>query len=213
MELTNKQISNKILALNVIDKMKLRGFDGYYCDTSKDAVELVKKIIPQNASVCFGGSETLKESGVSDLLKSGNYNFIDRTTAKTKDESREIYAKMTLSDYFFMSSNAITYDGQLVNIDGTGNRTAFLIHGPEYVVVIAGVNKITNTVESAIERVKNIAAPPNCVRLNKDTPCHKLGRCADCLTDDCICDNTVITRKSYRKGRIIVILINEELGY
>lgn len=213
MDLNNKQKSNKNLALNVIKKMELRGFKGYYCDSSLDAVNLLKDIIPNNSTVSYGGSETLKESGISALLQNGSYKFIDRTTANTPDEVRKIYAEMTLSDYFFMSANAITYDGQLVNIDGTGNRTAFLIHGPEHVVVIAGINKIANTLDMAIDRAKNVAAPPNAVRLNRKTPCSELGRCGDCLVDDCICCNTVITRKSYRKDRIIVILINEELGY
>ena len=213
MELNNKQISNKTLAKHIIDKMKLRGFDGYYCDSSDDAVNIVKSIVPTNSSVCFGGSETLKESGIFDLLKNGDYKLIDRMMAKTPEDTRKIYAQMTLSDYIFMSSNAITYDGQLVNIDGTGNRTAFLIHGPEHIIVVAGMNKLINTLDMAIDRVKNVAAPPNCVRLNKNTPCMEVGRCTDCLIDDTICCNTVITRKSYKKGRIIVILINETLGY
>ena len=213
MKLNNKQISNKTLALNVIKKMEMRGFKGYYCDSSKDAVDLVEQIIPSQSKVSFGGSETLNESGIKDLLKNGNYNFIDRTSAKTPEETRQLFAETTLSDYFFMSSNAITFDGQLVNIDGTGNRTSMLIHGPEYVVIIAGINKITSNIEMAINKARNIAAPPNAVRLSKDTPCNSLGFCGDCLVNDCICCNTVITRKSYRKDRIIVILINEELGY
>ena len=213
MELTNKQLANKQLALHVLEKMELRGFKGYYCDNSKDVVTLLQTMLPKHATVTFGGSETLKECGVSDLLKSDAYQFIDRTAAQTPDEAREIYAKMTMSDYFFMSANAITFDGQLVNIDGTGNRTAFLIHGPEHVVVIAGINKLVDTLDMAIDRAKNAAAPPNAIRLNRQTPCKELGRCADCLTEDCMCCNTVITRRSYKKDRIIVILVNEELGY
>lgn len=213
MELTNKQLANKQLAENVLKKMELRGFKGYYCDSSDDVVELLKEIIPANASVSFGGSETLKECGVAELLKNGTYNFIDRSTAQSPDEAREIYARTTLSDYFFMSANAITYDGQLVNIDGTGNRTAFLIHGPKNVVVIAGMNKLIHTLDMAVDRAKNTAAPPNAVRLGRNTPCKELGRCTDCLLDDCMCCNTVITRRSYIKDRIIVILVNENLGY
>ncbi len=213
MELTNKQLANKQLAEQVLKKMELRGFKGYYCDSSDDAVELLKEIIPAHASVSFGGSETLKECGAAELLKNGTYNFIDRSTAHSPDEVREMYARMTLSDYFFMSANAITYDGQLINIDGTGNRTAFLIHGPKNVVVIAGMNKLINTLDMAVDRAKNTAAPPNAVRLGRNTPCKELGRCTDCLSDDCMCCNTVITRRSYIKDRIIVILVNENLGY
>lgn len=213
MALTNKQLANKRLAIHVLEKMTLRGFKGYYCDSSDDVAELLNNIIPYNASVTFGGSETLKECGVAELLKNGTYNFIDRNTAQTPDEIREMYAKMTLADYFFMSANAITYDGQLVNIDGTGNRTAFLIHGPKNVVVIAGMNKLINTLDMAVDRAKNTAAPPNAIRLDRNTPCKELGRCADCLSADCMCCNTVITRRSYIKDRIIVILVNEDLGY
>lgn len=213
MKLTNKQLANKQLAANIIEKMKLRGFKGYYCDSSKDVLKLLKDIVPAGATVSFGGSETLKECGAADLLKNGTYDFIDRSMAQSPDEVREMYAKMTLADYFFMSANAITYDGQLVNIDGTGNRTAFLIHGPKNVVVIAGMNKLINTLDMAVDRAKNTAAPPNAMRLGRNTPCKELGRCADCLTDDCMCCNTVITRRSYIKDRIIVILVNEDFGY
>lgn len=213
MKLTNKQLANKQLAANIIEKMKLRGFKGYYCDSSKDVLKLLKDIVPAGATVSFGGSETLKECGAADLLKNGTYDFIDRSMAQSPDEVREMYAKMTLADYFFMSANAITYDGQLVNIDGTGNRTAFLIHGPKNVVVIAGMNKLINTLDMAVDRAKNTAAPPNAMRLGRNTPCKELGRCADCLTDDCMCCNTVITRRSYIKNRIIVILVNEDFGY
>lgn len=213
MKLTNKQLANKQLAANIIEKMKLRGFKGYYCDSSKDVLKLLKDIVPAGATVSFGGSETLKECGAADLLKNGTYDFIDRSMAQSPDEVREMYAKMTLADYFFMSANAITYDGQLVNIDGTGNRTAFLIHGPKNVVVIAGMNKLINTLDMAVDRAKNTAAPPNAIRLGRNTPCKELGRCADCLTDDCMCCNTVITRRSYIKDRIIVILVNEDFGY
>ena len=112
-----------------------------------------------------------------------------------------------------MSSNAVTMDGELVNIDGTGNRVACLCHGPENVILIVGMNKVVKNVEEAISRVRNIAAPPNAVRLSKNTPCSKIGRCADCQSDDCICCQTVITRRSAVQGRIKVILVGEELGY
>lgn len=112
-----------------------------------------------------------------------------------------------------MSTNAITMDGELVNIDGSGNRVAALIFGPEEVIIVAGMNKVTADVPGAYKRVKNIASPPNCVRLNKNTPCAMTGQCGSCLGDDCICSQTVITRRSGIPGRIKVILVGEELGY
>jgi hypothetical protein len=112
-----------------------------------------------------------------------------------------------------MSSNAITLDGQLVNIDGSGNRVACLITGPKNVIIIAGMNKVTTDVDNAIERVRNMATPPNTVRLGKKTPCSETGKCANCLVDDCICNQIVITRRSGTQGRIKVILVGEELGF
>ena len=112
-----------------------------------------------------------------------------------------------------MSTNAITLDGQLVNTDGTGNRVAALIYGPENVIIIAGMNKVAATLEEAESRVKNIASPPNAIRLDRNTPCALTGSCHDCFSEGCICSHTVITRRSAIKGRIKLILVGEELGY
>lgn len=211
--MTPKQKTNQILAQNIIDKFKSRGIQGYYCNTSSEAVELVKTLIEGNDTIAWGGSETLKEIGLFEMLNNGNYTLLDRSTAKTDLEKREMYAKHVMSDVFLMSSNAVTMNGELINIDGNGNRVACLITGPKSVIVIAGMNKVTASLESALERVRNIAAPPNAKRLNLETPCSNKGRCFDCLSDSCICCNTVVTRKSREQGRIKVILVNENLGY
>ena len=112
-----------------------------------------------------------------------------------------------------MSSNAITLDGMLMNIDGNGNRVANLIFGPEHVIVVVGMNKVVPTIEDAYDRIRNIASPPNTIRLRKNTPCSKLGKCGDCYSDDCICNQIVITRRSREKERIIVLLVNDNLGF
>jgi hypothetical protein len=112
-----------------------------------------------------------------------------------------------------MSSNAITMDGKLVNIDGRGSRLAPFIYGPDYVIVLSGMNKVVRDEESAVERVKHLASPINCIRLDRETPCTKTGECSDCLSPDCICTHTVITRRSHVEGRLKVFLIGEELGY
>ena len=116
-------------------------------------------------------------------------------------------------DVFLMSSNAITEDGQLFNIDGTGNRVAALCYGPRNVIVVAGMNKVAPDLDSAVKRARNEAAPPNCIRLGLDTPCTKLGKCADCSSPDCICCQFLITRRSRVKGRIHVILVGQDLGF
>ena len=118
-----------------------------------------------------------------------------------------------MADYFLMSTNAITMDGELVNIDGRSNRVSCLCWGPQNVIIIAGMNKVALDVESALKRVRNFAAPPNAVRLNKNTPCAQTGKCADCYSPDCICSQIVITRRSSTPNRIKVILVGEELGY
>ncbi|MGN0334450.1 MAG: lactate utilization protein, partial [Lachnospiraceae bacterium] len=170
-------------------------------------------LMPEGSSITWGGSETLRECGLMDAIHEKNYELIDRAAARTPEESRAIYGKMVCADFFLMSSNAVTIDGELVNIDGHANRVACLCCGPQNVIVIAGMNKVTPDVESAVKRIRNFAAPPNTVRLNKNTPCAKTGRCADCYSPDCICSQIVITRRSSIPNRIKVILVGEELGY
>lgn len=211
--MTPKKQYYENLADSLIEKFNLRGIEGYYCESKEEAVAMAKRFLTPDCSISWGGSMTLNEIGLLDELSESDYVIYDRMSAKTPEESRELYSKIVSADYFFMSSNAITLDGQLINIDGRGNRVACLIAGPRNVIIIAGMNKIVTDVESGIERVRNMAAPPNTVRLHKNTPCQGLGRCANCLVDDCICCQIVITRKSDIPGRIKVILVGEELGY
>ncbi len=201
------------LADSLIGKFNKRGIEGYYCENADEALLMAKRFLTPGCSISWGGSETLEEIGLIDYLKESDYILYDRHTAKTPEESTMMYSKIVTADYFFMSSNAITLDGQLVNIDGRGNRVACLITGPKNVIIIAGMNKIVTDVDTGIERVRNMAAPPNNIRLNKKTPCAESGKCANCLVDDCICCEIVITRKSQIPGRIKVILVGEELGY
>ena len=210
---TPKQQYYENLADSLIDKFNLRGIEGYYCETKEEALLTAKRFLTPGCSVSWGGSMTLEEIGLIADLKNSDYTVYDRATAVTQEEKDALYAEVSHCDYYFMSSNAITLDGQLVNVDGLGNRVASLIHGPKNVVVIAGMNKVSTTLDDAMDRVRNIAAPPNCIRLGLNTPCAKFGRCVDCLDPSCICCNTVITRMSKIPGRIKVILVGETLGY
>ena len=140
-------------------------------------------------------------------MRSGRYSVIDRDTARTPEERVDLMRKALLADTFLSSSNAISEDGQLVNIDGNGNRVACLIAGPSHVIVVAGMNKLTGSVEEAISRIRHTAAPPNCVRLNLKTPCASSGLCGDCQSPDSICCQVVVTRRSRHPGRITVILV------
>ena len=212
--MTPKQMAYKNLGDTMIKNFKKRNIEAFYCETSKDAVTLAMELMKAGGSVGMGGAETVKEIGLLDALKNANHlNFIDRNIAKTPEEKKEIFYQTMQCDYFLMSSNAITVDGELINIDGNGNRVACLIHGPEQVIVIAGMNKVVDDVNSGIERVGIHAAPPNASRLGTRTPCATLGHCGDCHSEDCMCCQIVVTRHSRHKDRIKVILVGEELGF
>ena len=203
----------KNLATTVLKGFDKRFIEGYYCETAEEAKALALSLVPQGASASFGGSMTLEETGILEALRNRNdITLFDRATATTPQEMKKIMHDALSCDYYFMSSNAITVDGELVNIDGNGNRVAALIYGPENVIIIAGMNKISKNVEEALTRVRNTASPLNCIRLNKNTPCAKNGVCGNCLSDT-ICDQIVITRASRVPKRIKVILVGQELGY
>ena len=200
-------------ANTIIHALKKRNMNGYYFETSSEAIDFIKKFIKPQSSVSWGGSMTLHESGTLEALSSLDLKLIDRDQATSAENRHELSKKALGADYYLMSTNAITLDGKLINIDGNGNRLAALIFGPDQVIIVVGMNKVTLDEQNAITRVKNIASPANTVRLNQDTPCAKTGKCHECLVDDCICSHTVITRRSNRSDRIHVLLIGEELGY
>ena len=211
--MTNKQQAYNKMAEGIIANFKKRGFEGYYCNTKEEALDKALSLIEKGSSIAWGGSESIKEIGLLETLNNGEYTMYDRMTAKTKEEQRQMYLNHMSSDYFLMSSNAITLDGELVNIDGNGNRVACLINGPLNVIMVVGMNKVAVDTESAIARVRNMAAPPNGVRLGLTTPCSQTGKCGDCLSQDCMCCHTVITRKCRIENRIKIILVGEELGF
>jgi hypothetical protein len=209
-----KQAFYETQAQTILKNLEKRRMSGYYCPSREEAVKTAMSLTPADTSVSFGGSMTLAETGILDALKNrGDIRLTDRSLARTPEEIKQAYRDSFSVNTYFMSTNAITLDGQLVNVDGNGNRVAALIYGPDQVIVVAGMNKVSSSTEDALRRVRNLASPPNCIRLNKNTPCAKTGVCAECLGDDCICSQTVITRRSGIAGRIKVILVGEELGY
>ena len=208
-----KELAKQNLANTIIENMKKKNMEGYYCATSAEAVEKALSLMPEGSSITWGGSMTLTECGLMEAIHNGKYEIINRDDAKTPEEARLMYAKQVMADYYLMSTNAITIDGELVNIDGRSNRVSCLCWGPQNVIIIAGMNKVASSVEDALKRVRNFAAPPNCVRLGKNTPCAQTGKCGDCYSQDSICSQIVITRRSGTPNRIKVILVGEELGY
>lgn len=211
--MTPKQLAFQSAAESIIKNLEKRNMEGYFFETGADCVKAITDLIEEGSQISWGGSESIKECGLFDALKKGNYTLIDRMTAKSPEESRELYVKAVLSDYYLMSTNAITMDGELINIDGNGNRVACLIHGPRNVIIVAGMNKLVSNVAAGYARVRDIASPANTKRLNRNTPCFHTGRCGDCLSPDCICNQVVITRRSGHPGRIKVFLVAEDLGY
>ena len=207
------ETQKEITAQSIIKNLKKRNLQGFYCKTKEDALKKVLELIPEQSSIGYGGSVTLEQTGILNALKNGNYNVIEREKYNTPELQRELSGKIAMSDFFLMSTNAMSMDGELVNIDGRGNRVCYLIYGPQNVIVVAGWNKIETDLEGAIKRARNVAAPPNCIRLNKNTPCIKNGHCNDCFSPDCICSQFVVTRRSSVPDRIKVILVGENLGY
>lgn len=197
----------------IIKNLEKRNMEGFYFNTAAECTRAILDTIPQGSVISWGGSESIKEAGLMDGIHNGNYKLIDRFAAATPEESRALYAQAVLADYYLMSSNAITLDGELINIDGNGNRVACLIQGPSHVILVVGMNKVVTDVKSGIARVRNMASPANAIRLNKNIPCAATGTCHDCLAPECFCNQIVVTRRSGHTGRIKVYLVGESLGY
>ena len=197
----------------LIPKLKMRNFDVHCCETAEDAARLAADMIGKEDTVAWGGSKTVAQTGLLDLLREMGCTLLDRDTAETPEERAELMRRGLLADVFLMSSNAVSEDGILVNIDGMGNRVAAMCYGPKSVIMIIGKNKICGTLAEAEYRVQNVAAVKNAERFGlTKTGCSK-GKCIDCLSEECMCSYVVKTRRSKVPGRIKIILVNEDLGF
>ena len=184
----------------LVKNLRRRHFEAHYCETKEEALEKALSLIPEGSKVGWGGAESAAQIGLMDALNAGNWNAVGRNTEGGVD-------------VFITGANALSLDGQMVNIDGLGNRVSAIIYGPKTVVVIAGMNKVMDTLEAAITRARTVAAPINEQRFLKNTPCAKTGICADCKSEDCICNHIVITRHTRPTGRIQFVLVGEDLGF
>ncbi len=208
-----------------MDALEKNNMVPIYAPKKEDILPIIKSLMKDGDVIGLGGSATLKEIGAIDMVREGNYKLIDRYDPKLSDEERvECYRKALLSDIFLTSTNALSQKGELINVDGTGNRGAALIYGPKSVIVIAGVNKIVENAEEGIKRIKEIAAPKNCVRLDRHNHCFYNGECAaisnncESLSDGCtsksrICSSYIVQSYQLNKDRIKVIICGEALGY
>jgi len=215
-KIDHKKNSRRLQAAAVIKNLKKRGIESIFCESSTQAVEEICRLIPAKSLVGLGGSETIMETGLIDALRRMDIRLLDRYKEGISKEAVDEMRHQGLSaDVFICSSNAITSDGKLVNVDGTGNRVAAMIYGPKKVIVIAGMNKVAPDLAAAIARVKNTSAPANSLRVNVETPCAKTGFCQDphCHPPYRICCQLVVTEASTTPGRVTVVLVNEPLGY
>ena len=197
----------------LVKHLKSRHFDAYYCEDKKEALQKALELIPEDSLVGWGGAMSAQQIGLMEALKAGNYRTIDRDLAKTPQEREQAMRSCLFADVFLTGANALSLDGQIVNIDGNGNRVAAIVYGPSSVIVIAGMNKVMENLDAAIQRARTVAAPVNQQRfMLPSNPCSVSGCCSDCKSDACICNQILITRNCHPAGRIKVILVGEELG-
>lgn len=208
-----KKAFQEIHVQEVITALKKRHMEASFVPNKEEALKTVLSLIPEGSKVGYGGSLTLDELGIKEALKKGNYQLVDRGRPGISEaEVFSLRREGLLSDVFLCSTNALTRDGKMVNIDGSGNRLAALTFGPKKVIVVAGINKIVDNVERGLERVRNYTAPLHARRRGWDLPCAKTGHCMDCRSPQRICCTVTITEYQRVKDRITVILVGETLG-
>jgi L-lactate utilization protein LutB len=193
----------------VMDNLYKNNMQAIFVESKDQARKTVKELLYTNASISTGGSVTLDQCGITEMIQEGEYRICERTDK----------AAMFNADIMLCSTNAITEDGILYNVDGASNRVACLCYGPKKVIIVTGINKVVKDIEQAALRVKHVAAPKNCARLKRNTPCVRTGKCISddinkgCDSADRICCNYLVSAKQREAGRITVIIVNEELGY
>lgn len=205
---------SKKKVLKTIKALEQNNMNGYLVSSKEELINKIEELVEPMDRVTCGNSVTLLETGVIEHLRSGRYDFIDRyKEGINKDELEQICRQAFFCDTFFLSSNAITEDGMLYNVDGKGSRVAPLLYGPDKIVIVAGINKIVPTLEDAIKRNKNICGPANAKRLDRNTPCTTSGYCKNCNSKERICNEYTVIRNQINKNRIHVIFIEEYQGY
>ncbi len=201
---------NELLAQTVIKGLESRNMKGYYAGSKEEALQIALDLIPKKSSISMGGCMSAREIGLTDALKNGEYDFIDRDAY---EDGRQAMLMAYDADYFLAGANGMTQDGVIVNIDGNSNRVSAIAQGPKHVLFIVGMNKICDDVDGAMKRARNVAAPINAQRFGLSTPCAKTGSCMNCKSPDTICCQFLITRYSRHTDRIHVILVNDNLGF
>jgi L-lactate utilization protein LutB len=212
--MTPNEQRNERLGAKMVKAMQRRHFDAYYCATASEAKAKVNELIPDGASVTWGGTMTVRDMDIPKMLQErGTLKVWDRDKVETPEEKQEMYLRAFQADYYLSSANAITEDGVIVNIDGNGNRVAAITWGAQHVIFVVGMNKVAQDPEAALKRARSTAAPINAARFDIQTPCQLDGQCHNCNSPQSICNYIHFLRNSSKPGRIIVILVGENLGY
>ena len=208
-----KELRDERLAKTLIKNLKRRHIEGFYCPTTEEAVQKVSELIEDGSSVTWGGTMTVQDLGIPDYLRSrGTLEVLDRDLVETPEEKQAMYLRAFATDVYLTSANAISEDGVIVNIDGNGNRVAAITWGPKKVIFVIGLNKVAQNVEAALARARSTAAPTNAARFDIQTPCQADGVCHNCNSPQSICNYIHFLRNS-PKGRHVVVLVGEDLGY
>ena len=197
----------------LVKALQKRHFEAYYCASKDEALKQVLALLPEGSTVGWGGAVSAAQVGVQEAVNAGNYNVIDRDQFSDPAEKLRCMRECFDADYFITGANAISLDGQMVNIDGNGNRVGMIVYGPKNIIVVAGMNKVCATLEDAVKRARTVAAPMNQQRFGLNNPCTCTGVCADCHSESSICNQILITRNSKPAGRIKFVLVGEELGF
>ncbi len=209
---TPKELAYEKRGNILVKNLEKRHFEAYYCKTKEAALQKALEWIPEDASVGWGGAMSAEQIGLLDTVRNGNYRALDRDTCTTPEEKEQMAHACFGADVFITGANAMSLDGQMVNIDGTGNRVAAIVYGPKIVIVVAGMNKVMDSLDDALQRARTVAAPLNQQRFQLPNPCTATGTCADCNSQTCICNQILITRNCRPVGRIKFILVGEDLG-
>ena len=197
----------------LVKNLQKRHFEAYYCATKEEALQQVMALLPEGSTVGWGGAISASQVGVQAAVHAGSYNVIDRAQFSDPAEKLRCMRQCFDADYFITGANALCLEGQMVNIDGNGNRVGMIVYGPKNIIVVAGMNKVCATLEDAVRRARTVAAPMNQQRFGLPNPCTCTGVCADCLSESSICNQILITRNCKPAGRIKFVLVGEELGF
>lgn len=208
------KMHNEILGNKVVEALKENYFDAVYFEDSMQAKQYILDNLKQGTKVAFGGSMTIKSMGIKEEAAKKKCVVFDHGEASlTPEEKLKVMRQELISDVFLCSSNAVTLQGELVNIDGAGNRVAAMTFGPEKVIIVVGINKIVMDEDEAFKRLKQIACPKNSIRLEKSNPCTKTGVCVDCKSQNRICRVYSVIKRRPSHSNITIIVVGENLGY